>query len=133
MLGVLIKSNVATWNNKNGGKSGRFSEEYPKCWRFYKAMLKPLLYHKRRRFTANTGELKCMAWDVMRKFFLYWSFHTIKKTFVIFPPNAFLTFQSPFHCRYNKLIVFVIVYFLLHCHPYFVFLCVCNVNFEEVF
>ena len=62
--------------------------------------------------------LKCTA-----KTFLHW-FFTVKKTFVIF--------RNRFHCRYNELVIFVIVYCLLHCPPHSVFLCVCNVNFEEI-
>ena len=42
---------------KSGGKWERFSEEYPKCGRFYKTIQMPLLYHKRRRLSANTEEL----------------------------------------------------------------------------
>ena len=90
----------------------------------------PLLYHKWRRLPTNTTELDCMAGDVMRIFFPL-IFHTVKKTFEIFG-NAFVIFRNPFHCRYKELIIFVIVYFLLHCFPYCVFLCVCNVNFEEI-
>ena len=90
----------------------------------------PLLYHKWRRLPTNTGKLECMAGDVMRIFFTL-IFHTVKKTSDIFG-NAFVIFHNPFHCRYKKLIIFVIVYFLLHCLPYSVFLCVCNVNFEEI-
>ena len=29
------KNNVVTWNDKSGGKCDRFSEEHPKCGRFY--------------------------------------------------------------------------------------------------
>ena len=29
---------VVIWNDKNGGKCGRFSEEYPTCGRFYKTI-----------------------------------------------------------------------------------------------
>ena len=65
------------------------------------------------------------------KLFCILIFHTVKKTFVIFR-NAFMIFRNPFHCRYKELIIFFIVYFLLHCLPYSVFLCVCNVNFEEI-
>ena len=47
--------------------------------------------------------------------------------------NAFVIFRNPFHCRYKELIIFIIVHFLLHCPPHSVFLCVCNVNSEEIF
>ena len=47
--------------------------------------------------------------------------------------NAFGIFRNPFHCRYKELIIFIVVYFLLHCPPYSVFLCVCKVNSEEIF
>ena len=59
-------------------------------------------------------------------------FHTVKMIFVIFR-NALVIFRSPFHCRYKEFILFIIVYFLLHYPPYSVFLCVCNVDFEEIF
>ena len=65
------------------------------------------------------------------KFYFALIFHTVKKTFVIFC-NAFMIFRNPFHCRYKELIIFVIVYFLLHYLPYSTFFCVCNVNFEEI-
>ena len=29
---------VVMWNDKNGSKCGRFSEEYPTCGRFYKTI-----------------------------------------------------------------------------------------------
>ena len=74
----------------------------------------------------GTYGLRCNA-----KFFFTFIFHTAKKNFVIFR-NGFMIFRNPFHCRYKELIIFVIVYFLLHCLPYSVFLCVCNVNFEEI-
>ena len=38
MLHVYIKSNVATRNNKSRGKFRRFTEEYPKCGRFYQTI-----------------------------------------------------------------------------------------------
>ena len=63
-------------------------------------------------------------------FFLTLIFHTVKKTFEIFG-NACVIFRNPFHGRYKELIIFF-VYFLLHCFPYCVFLCVCKVNFEEI-
>ena len=40
----------------------------------------PLLYHKRRRLPANTGELNFMAWDVMQKIF-YIDYSYCKKDF----------------------------------------------------
>ena len=52
------------------GKCSRFSEEYPKCGRFYKTIQMPLFYHKRRRFPANTGELECV-WPKIQCEFLY--------------------------------------------------------------
>ena len=130
MLRVLIKSNAVIRNNKSGGKFGRFSGEYPKYGRFYKIIWKPQLYHKSMRPTANIGELECMAWNVMRKFFTL-IFQTVQKTFAILC-NAFTIFRNPLHRRYNELIIFVIVYFLLHCPPHSVFLSVYNVNFEEM-
>ena len=129
MLRVHIKTNLVTWNNI-GGKCSRFSEEYPKCERFYKTIQMPLFYHKRRRFPANTGELECVWPKIQCEFFLRWSFHNVKNTFVIFH-NALVIFRNPFHCRYKVLIIFIIVYFLLHCPLDSVFFCVCNINFEE--
>ena len=123
MLHVHVKS--VTWNNKSGGKCERFSEKYLKCGRSYKTIWIPLLYHKYRKLPTNTGELEYMAWDVTWNIFFTLIFHTVKKAFVIFLNN-------PFHCRYKELIIFVIVYFLLLCLPYPVFLCVCKVNFEEI-
>ena len=38
MLFVDIKTNVVLWNDKNEGKYERFSEEYSKSGRFYKAI-----------------------------------------------------------------------------------------------
>ena len=57
MLCVHIKSNVIKLNNKSGGICGKFSEDYPKCGRFYKTIKMPLLYYKRRRLRDNVGEL----------------------------------------------------------------------------
>ena len=130
MLSAHIKTYVITWNNKSGGNCGRFAETYRKCERFYKAIWMLLLYHKWRRFPTNTGESECMAGDVMRIFFTL-IFHTVKKTFFIFC-NAFVIFRNPFYGRYKELIISVIVYFLLHCLLYSVFLFVCDVNFDEI-
>ena len=75
----------------------------------------------------NVYGLRCNG-----KFFFYTDLSYCKKTSVIFW-NALVIFHNPFHCRYEKFIIFIIVQFLLHCPPYSVFLCVCKVNFEEVF
>ena len=95
-----------TWNNKNGGKYGRFAEEYFPYGRIYKTIQIRQLYHKYRRLTANLGELECMAWDVMRNFF--YIALIVKK----------INFRNSFHCRYKELIIFIIAYFLLHCLLY---------------
>ena len=76
-------------------------------------------------------EIYCLRCNA--KLFFTLIFHTVKEIFIIFPPYAFVIFRYPFHCRYKELIIFVIVYFLLHCLPYPVFLCVYNVNFEKIF
>ena len=100
-----ILSEVVTWSDKkNGGKCGRFSEEYPTYGRFYKAIQMRLIYHNCRRLTANTGELKCMSLDIMRNFFTL----TLLLTKIIF--------SNPFHCRHKELIIFIIAY--LHGPPY---------------
>ena len=90
----------------------------------------PPFYHKRRRLPANTGELECIWPKMQCEIFFTLIFHTVKKTFIIFR-NALVIFCNAFHCRYKEFIIFIIVYFLLHCPLYSVFLCVCNVNFEE--
>ena len=126
MLRVHIKTNVVTWNN-SGGKCRRFSEEHPKCGRFYKTIYMPLLYHKHRRLPVNTRELECI-WPKMQ----WENFFTVKKTFIIFR-NVLVIFRNPFHSRHEEFIIFIIVYFLLHYPQYSVFLCVCNVNVEEIF
>ena len=53
----------------------------------------PIFYHKNRRLPTNTGELECMAWDVMQNFTLI--FHTKKKTLVNFR-NVFVIFRNLF-------------------------------------
>ena len=53
------------------------------------------------------------------------TFHILKITDWIF--------CNPFHCRFKESITFIIVSFLWHCPPYSVFLCACNINFEEIF
>ena len=43
-----------------------------------------LIYHKCRRLPVNTGELECMAWDVMRKcFYIDLSYYKERQSFVI--------------------------------------------------
>ena len=87
-------------------------------------------YHKRRTLPANNGRLECIWPKMQCKILFTLIFRTVKKTFLIFR-GALVIFHNPFHCRYKEFIIFTIVYFLLHCPPYSVFLCVCNVNFEE--
>ena len=84
------------------------------------------------RLPANTGELECIWPKMQWENFFTLIFHTVKKTFVIFC-NALMIFHNPFHCRYDEFIIFIIVYFHLYCPPYSIILCVCNVNFEEIF
>ena len=127
MLRVQIKTNVVMWNN-SGRKCWRFSEEYPKCGRFYKTM--PPFYHKRRTLPANNGRLECIWPKMQCKILFTLIFCTVKKTFLIFR-GALVIFHNPFHCRYKEFIILTTVYFLLHCPPYSIFLCVCNINFEE--
>ena len=52
------------------------------------------------------------------KTFLHLSF-AVNKTFVIFR-NAFIILRNRCHCRYNELIIFIMVYFLLHIPSFFV-------------
>ena len=63
--------------SKSGSKCGRLSEEYPKCGILYNKIWMQSLFHKYRRLPANTGELECMAWDVMQSFFKL-SFYQVK-------------------------------------------------------
>ena len=78
----------------------------------------PLLYHKRRRLSANPEDLECMAWDVMRKIFhidlLYCEkdFYSFRKALVIFH-NALVIFHNPFHCRYKDYIYYSLLSFIL--------------------
>ena len=47
-----------------------------------------LMYHKCRRLTADTAELECMAWDVLRKAFYIDLPLRMAESFVIpFIPN----------------------------------------------
>ena len=67
-----------------------------------------LIYHKCRRLLADIGEFEYLAWDVMRKcFYIDLSYCKEKKIF-----------HNPFHCRYKKLVISIMAYFFLHCHPY---------------
>ena len=119
--------NVVPWNNKRRD----FPKSITNMGDFGRQFKKLLLYHKSRRLTANTGEMECMTWNVMRKhFYIYLSY--CKKYFRNLS-YCFAIFRNPFHCKCNEVIIFLMVCFLLHCPLYFVFLCVCNVNFEEIF
>ena len=51
MLRVHIKSNAVTLNNKSGGTCGKFSEDYPKCGRFYKTI---------KNYIINAGDSQTM-------------------------------------------------------------------------
>ena len=61
------------------------------------------MYHKCRRLAANTGEMECMVWDVM-----FYINLTVLKGNVC----------DHFHCKYKKLIIFIIAYFILHNLPF---------------
>ena len=85
------KNYAVTWNGTSGGKCGRLSEEYPKCW----------------RITTNWGNgiygLGCNA-NFFNTFFIFFF-----RRFILYRKTIFCNL---FHCRYKELI-FITYYFAL--------------------